>query len=528
MPDCQPIAYDYVDIPKDAVAVPDEVIVQFSREKVQHEPPNLPALIRRYCLSGTGDCVYSFADSRSCKGRNPAEVVRDLNQNIAACAGSELKSVPGQSTVRRVLVNALIRKSTESSYEPWSGIESKAGDPELSRNTQLRDLGALSAWRYAKPNPDIVTAVFEDAGVYAAHPDFKNSIEELDHSQLVAGLVITCRSDSCTPIGHVESPHGTYITGIIASARNGRGSVGVAWNTRVMPVVAVGESLTNDAIFARALECAVSHRARIINASLGTDQPMLESAAMMDRLLFVERRDFLLVAAAGNVNSDLNLTPRYPAMLTSPQSHEPFPNILVVMPHENDGSFASKAYGKGIVSISAPGRAFSTMPCETENQPCYGAAITASSSNATAFVSGAAALLWSEYPDWNFSDVKWRLLKNANLERRLSQYLEPPRRLNLEAMMHPVTLRNAGENREVRIGQAAVSINFQSAFPPWKCVPKESFIVRRIADGSFEKVNDVDLAEGDSIEARATCEDRMGRTYTASSPPYVAIKKTPD
>src|SRR5262249_38710451 len=133
----------------------------------------------------------------------------------------------------------------------------------------------------------------------------------------------------------------------------------------------------------RAIQFAVQHGAQIINYSGGGADPALAERMAIEE---AEKKGILFVAAAGNDGHNNDVAPYYPASY-------PLDNIVSVasitkqnqlLPSSNFGKTVYiAAPGLSILS-SLPGGRFGTM---------------SGTSQATAFVTGAAALLASQFKD---------------------------------------------------------------------------------------------------------------------------------
>jgi subtilisin family serine protease len=130
-----------------------------------------------------------------------------------------------------------------------------------------------------------------------------------------------------------------------------------------------------------AMRYAVRNGANIINYSGGG---VLRSQAEEQALKFASDHHVLLVAAAGNEGLNSDFFHFYPADYD-------LPNILSVAAVDRQGHLLGLSnYGRGTVDVAAPGRnIYSTLP--------YGGhGFMSGTSQATAFVTGVAALLMAE------------------------------------------------------------------------------------------------------------------------------------
>lgn len=206
-----------------------------------------------------------------------------------------------------------------------------------------------------------------------------------------------------------DALHGTHVAGIIGADRtNGKGVLGVADDVKIMVVRAVpnGDELDKDV--ANAIRYAVDNGARVINMSFGKsyspDKKWVDEAVK-----YADSKGVLLVAAAGNDNSDVDATPQYPSRRSL--KGEEYKNWISVGALNFEAAEKMVAtfsnYGKIGVDVFAPGVAiYSTTP-GSEYQELDG------TSMAAPVVTGLAALLFSYFPELTHYEVKDIILKSA-------------------------------------------------------------------------------------------------------------------
>jgi subtilisin family serine protease len=204
---------------------------------------------------------------------------------------------------------------------------------------------------------------------------------------------------------------------LAAKGNDGIGMAGVAWNIKVMPLVALDQN-GSGAVgnITAAVKYAVSHHADIINISLvGYEQ----DDGLDRELKAAADAGVLVVVAAGNTDGwkdgqDLEDQPLYPACSWAGSS-----NVLTVSATDALDQKAPYAnFGYTCVALSAPG--FELIGAH----PFHGDAHDASStqyvsgvvgtSAAVPLVSGAAALLKSIHPDWKAPQLRAQLLASAD------------------------------------------------------------------------------------------------------------------
>lgn len=179
-----------------------------------------------------------------------------------------------------------------------------------------------------------------------------------------------------------QEGHGTHISGIIQQEfEKQRTSSTSPQSVRLMILKyydASAEDEQNVMNTVKAIEYATKMNARIINYSGGGESPFsLEFKALQQ----ANQQGILLVAAAGNNNSNTDLRRFYPA-------NYPLQNIISVAATDKDGELVSFSnYGSNSIDIAAIGQqVLSTLP---NNK--YGR--MSGTSQATAYVTGVSAAL---------------------------------------------------------------------------------------------------------------------------------------
>jgi subtilisin family serine protease len=202
-----------------------------------------------------------------------------------------------------------------------------------------------------------------------------------------------------------DGGHGTHVAGIIgAQGNNSTGITGVNWESAVMGLKFLdgnGEGNTADA--ASAIDYAVDHGARVINASWGG--PAF-SHALYSAIRRANEHGVLVVAAAGNDGVNADSSPDYPAAFD-------LPNVIsVAATDRSDRLLDFSNYGAKSVDLGAPGDdVYSTVPAVTDPS---GYAAFSGTSMAAPFVSGAAALYLSKFPQASVDQVRAALLSTVD------------------------------------------------------------------------------------------------------------------
>jgi subtilisin family serine protease len=274
------------------------------------------------------------------------------------------------------------------------------------------DISATAAWDVTTATNAIVAVV--DTGVSYKHPDlagntWKNAGDPVNgqdddgdgFSDDVYGADFFANDSNPDDDGG----HGTHVAGIIgAQGNNATGVTGVNWDVNVMALKFLdenGEGNTADA--ANAIDFAVAHGARIVNASWGGPS---FSQALYGSIRRAGERGAMVVAAAGNEGVNADTRPDYPAAFD-------LPNIVSVAATDRaDRLLDFSNYGAKSVDLGAPGDdILSTVP--TISDPT-GYASFSGTSMAAPFVSGAAALYLSKFPQASVDQIKAALLQSVD------------------------------------------------------------------------------------------------------------------
>jgi len=270
----------------------------------------------------------------------------------------------------------------------------------------LRKMHVDRAWDVARGSPELVVAVV-DTGVDAGHPDLASVL-------LPGTTILTNVSAACQRTEIDDNSHGTHIAGIIGAAANvAAGTGGVAFGVRILPIKVLdcaGIGYASD--IAKGIVWATDHGARIVNVSVGSPT---DSDALASAVRYAEAHGVLVVAAAGNcgvgggrcrsVNSA-----EYPAA---------FGGVVAVGATDADDDVPGFSTRGAQIAVVAPGvRIMSTTPRYATYQSLRGVtanyAAMSGTSQATAFVAGVAALVWSAEPRLDASDVAARLAAYAD------------------------------------------------------------------------------------------------------------------
>ncbi len=311
-------------------------------------------------------------------------------------------------------------------------------DPAINQAWGLKKSDAARAWSVSRGSKDIIVAVI-DTGVDEKHEDLASNLwvnagesgkDSLGRNKATNGI----DDDGNGFIDDVHGwnfvsnnnklednhGHGTHIAGIIgAEAGNGKGIIGIAPEVSLMvlkyydPKVANTDNLKNTVA---SIRYAVKMGAMIINYSGGGTEFSQEEH---DAIAEAEKKGILFVAAAGNERSNSDKHHYFPAdyklsNIISVTAIDPSTEVL-----------SSSNFGVDTVDIAAPGQnILSTLPHNS-----YG--YMTGTSQATAFVSGAAALVMAHRRAFSAEDVKKYILSTGDAQTQLFAKTRTSRQLNL-------------------------------------------------------------------------------------------------
>ncbi|MEX1654297.1 type VII secretion-associated serine protease mycosin [Streptomyces pseudovenezuelae] len=265
-----------------------------------------------------------------------------------------------------------------------------AASADQARRDQwaLETLQANSVWKISEGKG--VTVAVIDNGVNSQHVDLSGNV--LQGKDFVDG-----DDDPAPSAADVDPTHGTGMASIIAGHGHGAGAadgvMGLAPEAKILPI---RDNLDSDLSFADEIRYAVDHGASVVNISAftGKDDP-----ADREAVSYALKRDVLIVAGAGNQDQDPKI--EYPAK---------YPGVLAVAGVGKDGTFWSGSnYGPEVLLTAPASRIVSA------SWPGNKLRIGDGTSDATAFVAAAAALLRSKFPDLTAGQIANRLVKTAVL-----------------------------------------------------------------------------------------------------------------
>ena len=252
-------------------------------------------------------------------------------------------------------------------------------DPLYILQWGLTQIQAPRAWDITTGTAEFTVAIV-DTGVDLDHPDIKPNL--VPGATFVTG---TLSPDD-------DHGHGTHVAGVTAAAtNNGIGVAGVSWMAKIMPIkVLSGDGYGTEWDVAQGVLWATGHGADVINMSLSGED---DAPVLHDALDFAHSAGVLSVAAAGNCGDPIgyvnNGCSTFNAVLY-PASYTQTMAVAASTPSDERATFSNFL---PYVDVAAPGTSIRSTWAGG------GYLYLSGTSQATPFVSGLAALIWSLRPD---------------------------------------------------------------------------------------------------------------------------------
>lgn len=308
-----------------------------------------------------------------------------------------------------------------------------SNDPFM-RQWSYEDTGVYRAWDFTTGSRGVVVAVIDD-GFDSLHPDLAGNLwinrneipgnglddDKNGYADDVYGwnFVDNTNDPRPDPSGLSETEldegiihHGTVVAGIIGAVGNNElDGVGINWNVQLMNLKAVGNQGSGALEPLReAIYYAVDNGANIINISMVGG----EDVGFSDALEYAYNHDVLVISAAGNARSDLNITPFYPVCSDAGKPQEETLGVTAIGEDHHLASFSNA--GSMCVDITAPGVDIASTvrfsPTNNLNERYKDG--WDGTSFATPFVSGASALIKSIQPSWTPTQIYTALLSTTH------------------------------------------------------------------------------------------------------------------
>ena len=216
----------------------------------------------------------------------------------------------------------------------------------------------------------------------------------------------------CTQANSTACLHGTFVAGILSAKRNSPApAICPSCTLLIRPIFAekaTGReqmpSATPQELAAAIIEC-IDAGARVINLSLALAQPSTKGEqALEEALSQAVRRGVIVVAAAGNQGTvGSSAITRHPWVIP----------VVACDPRGRPTNESNLGVSIGRRGLSAPGDGITSLGAEGQSLTLGGTSV------AVPFVTGAIALLWSEFPSATAAQIKLAVMQ-ASTPRRAS------------------------------------------------------------------------------------------------------------
>lgn len=331
-----------------------------------------------------------------------------------------------------VMAFGAVSVTTAFGFSPPEGVDGKLKKPSFKNwglvNTEAKShIQALDAWTIEEGNRNVVVAVI-DTGLDSQHKDLSRNVWKSPTGNFYGWNFV---NDQPNPTD--DHGHGTHVAGIIGAVANPASGVGgVAQKVSIMAVKYYSDAnpgAVNLRNTVKAIEYAIANGAKIINYSGGGPEFSEDEYLAIKK---AEAKGILFVAAAGNDRRDTDLVQNY----YYPSAYR-LSNILSVAATDiHNNLLKSSNWGKNKVDVAAPGEnIYSTLPGGR-----YG--YMSGTSQATAFVSGMAALLLAKNPNLTPTQIKEIIKVSVDKIPQLENKVATGGRVNAYSAL--LALKNGG------------------------------------------------------------------------------------
>lgn len=289
------------------------------------------------------------------------------------------------ATVHKVLapqrmVAATMSKNTLNALRSNPLVESISADPIRTIQAQNTPYGynMVQADQFSQNDTQARTVCIIDTGYNLGHPDLP------DQNDGVTGTANNSRVGNWYNDGN---GHGTHVAGTIAALNNNEGIVGVypGVDLHIVKIFDDSGNWTFASDLIEGINQCQSAGADVVNMSLGGGSSSTAEANAMQE--FVDD-GILLVAAAGNSGNN---------SLSYPASYDAVVSVAAVDSNERRASYSQY---NNQVEIAGPGSSvYSTYPTNDY-------ATLSGTSMASPHVAGAAALVWSAFPQCSNEQIR--------------------------------------------------------------------------------------------------------------------------
>jgi subtilisin family serine protease len=326
------------------------------------------------------------------------EALLPLNQNTVATVRQWSKTLEATDILLIFLLTSLFRVVSNARHSGSPEARSVIARGEAVSPLDVVKLTPLMSRTAGRP--EIVVGLI-DGPVLLTHPDLVG-----DHIREVSGP----QGAACSRASSVACTHGTFVAGMLSAKRGAEAPAICPDCTLVVRSIFSETGSTNGRMpsatpeeLADAILDTVNAGARVINLSAALAQPSVKNEQRLRHALdYAAHRGVVTVAAAGNQGTvGSSVITRHPWVIpVSACDLQGRP-----MADSNLGS----SIGKG--GLGAPGEGITSLGPGGKSQTFGG------TSAAAPFVTGAIALLWSEFPAANAARVRVAITQAGGVRR---------------------------------------------------------------------------------------------------------------
>lgn len=345
------------------------------------------------------------------------------------------KSFNGIRYIEPVYKTELIQPEISDDFD----IASISQDTLVDHQWALNILNATEAWNYATGEGVVVAVI--DTGVDCGHPDLMS--QTVPGYDTYTGNIIMPGDDYSGP-----DSHGTHVAGIISAKKdNNEGIVGLAYDSKIMPIRVLFEGSGSTLNVALGILWAAEHGADVINMSLGG----AGFSKMLDEITsYAIENGVTVVSSSGNDHTDQYY--QHPGNI---------PGVIAVGATDVNDDIVYFSNRGDYLSVGAPGLAIlSTVPRNFTNAPWPDGGVNGlpyayyqGTSMAAPYVAAAAALVKEAYPEASPYQIR-KLLEGSAKDIEESGYdtaagygrIDPLAALNTSIDNYP-----AGGNLKINI-----------------------------------------------------------------------------
>jgi len=243
-------------------------------------------------------------------------------------------------------------------------------------------------------------------------PEIKVSLIDgpvnLDHPDLLNASIVQVPgkpNPACRITDSVACTHGTFVAGVLGARRGAQAPAICPGCTLLLRPIFAEVSSADDQMpsatadeLAQAISDSVALGARVLNVSAALAQPSHRGERSLEQAItYAGQRGALVVAAAGNQGAiGSSVITRHPWVI-------PVSACDLRGRPMSDSNFGSSIGRHG---LSAPGESVTSLGTNGKPRTSGG------TSAAAPFVTGAIALLWSEFPNARPADVKFAVTQS--------------------------------------------------------------------------------------------------------------------